>query len=595
MAKAIPDPAFLIIQMVVHGQRTPPKKILKPKTLALLKKQANQILKPEKPILSLLREDGTVIKTVDDLESGTIILASSRQRKDGQDPQTLSYQEIEEMDFIARGPKGSATTTSPFDRRIGQRGSVSFLASGGPIPARSGRESDWGSVTRSRSAYPSRHDGTDDGARSAAGRKRTAIKPCDLHLLLNDLLSNDDILGSLTVLINESDKKELLMKLIPLESQQSHAWYQGVMNQPLLNYAIHSAVLYDQTKRHATDVLTRHRFLSGKWVDHRLRLGIVGPRYSGKSILLGEIVNQLTTEMVFTGEWKSSFIFALDLLEVLPYVNDYPKLLGFMVNHVVDALAGQKLLLLESVQTLKRKLNAATKFGAAEPPASTRTPFDSIALRLSHLWQQNDGFFLFLSAVFQLPLHMAKAAGISNILIILDHFDKADIQLSPLLPFVEQHEYLFFAELLKYVLNGANFILACEDTDRFLQLMAPTDEEGMDLSEGMRMASTLDVLEDDINENRNDRFAVDVDGDDIPLQLHIGLCGGVVHFLAKWKELCGFMSRLDSGPQGEEFDDAQFAAINAAQEFVALVFNPSSVDEEIHISNVVRLPDATEF
>jgi hypothetical protein len=64
MTKAIPDPAYLMVQMVVQGQRTPPKKILKPKTLALLKKQANQAFKPEKPIKSFLREDGTVIKTV---------------------------------------------------------------------------------------------------------------------------------------------------------------------------------------------------------------------------------------------------------------------------------------------------------------------------------------------------------------------------------------------------------------------------------------------------------------------------------------------------------------------------------------------------
>lgn len=55
------------------------------------------------------------------------------------------------------------------------------------------------------------------------------------------------------------------------------------------------------------------------------------------------------------------------------------------------------------------------------------------------------------------------------------------------------------------------------------------------------------------------------------------------------------MNRLDSCPQGDEFDDVRFSAINAAQEFVNLVFNPTEPNEEIHVSKVVRLSEATEF
>jgi hypothetical protein len=335
--------------------------------------------------------------------------------------------------------------------------------------------------------------------------------------------------------------------------------------------------------------------LIGKSVDHRLRLAIVGPRHSGKSVLLAELANQLAGEMTFSGEWKSTFIFVLDIRELVPHLNHYSRLLEIMVDNVLDAVAGQRPTLLESLQALKRKLTAPTKGGAVDPPASTRTPFDPIAKHLSDLWRDDDAFFTFFSSVFQLPLQVAKAAGFENTVLIVDNVDYADRELAPLPPFRVQDTCLFMAELVKYALDGVNFIIACEDTDRFLQLMSPIDEEGIDLVAGLHFASTLDVNNPDEEENRLDRFAVDVDGDDLPLVLHIALCGGVVHFLRKWKALCNLMSRLDAGAHNDEFDDVQFAAIHAAQEFVSLVFNPNEPDDEIHVTNVTRVSEAKAF
>jgi hypothetical protein len=603
MTKVIPDPAYFIVQMVVQGQRTPPKKVLKPKTLSVLKKQVNQAFKPEKRIRSFLREDGTVVKTLDDLDSGTVLIASYRSRKETEDHPELTYQEIEDMEFIGRQQLHATNLTSFI---AGGRGrgskqvSVSFQSPIGPTRVRSGRESDWGSVARSRSTHASRLDSgwLEDsvGGQSTTTRKRFAnVKLSELHHALNDLIGDDIVFSSLDRLINESDKKDLLMKLLPLEKEQSHAWYQAVINQPMLIDRTQGISIYENVKRYATDMLSNHRFLSGKWVNHRIRLGIVGPRGSGKSVLLAEIVSQLAAEMVYTGEWKSTFVFAFDVVDFLPLLNEYSQLLELMVNQVLDAIAAQKPSFLESLQTLKRKLTAATKFGAIEPPASTWTPFDPIAKRLSDSWRQDDAFYDFFLTIFQLPIQLSKAAGFETALLVVDNLDRADLELWPTPPFIEQDDYVYFAELLKFALDGTNFVISCENTKSFLQLMVPTDEEGIDLLDGISLASTMDIQDHHVDENHGDRFAVDVDGDDLPLVLHIGLCGGVVHFLVKWKTLCDLMNRLESCPQGDEFDNVQFSAIHAAQEFVSLVFNPVEPNDEIHVTNVVRLHETSQF
>jgi hypothetical protein len=593
MTKVNLEPAYFMVQLVVRGQKTPPKKILKPKTLSLLKKQANQAFKPEKPILSLLREDGTVVKELDNLESGTLLIASCRARRDGEDRQALTYEEIEELDFISRGHLQSQSFAAAFGRsRNGRRRSVSFAGSLGPAGL---RDSDWGSGSRSRNAHDNRADSS--WFEDASGRRRRRGAPLsELHIALNDLFGAANILPSLDEFIEASEKREFLLKLPSLEKAQSHAWFAAVVGAPQLAVLPRGAAVYDRVKRQATDVIMNHRFLVGKSVDHRLRLAIVGPRHSGKSVLLAELANQLAGEMAFSSEWKSSFIFTLDIRELVPHLNDYSQLLEIMADSVVDAAAGQRPTLLESLQSLKRKLTAPTKGGAIEPPASTRTPFDSIAKRLSDVWRDEDGFFKFFSLVFQLPVLVATAAGFENIVLIVDNVDHADRELAPGPPFRSQDTCLFMAEFVKCALDGVNFIVACEDTDRFLQIMSPIDEEGTDLLAGLHFASTLDVTNPSEDENRTERFAVDVDGDDLPLVLHIALCGGVVHFLEKWKILCNLMSRLDACPErGDQHDDVLFAAICAAQDFVSLVFNSEEQKDVIHVTNVTHLKEAKVF
>jgi hypothetical protein len=589
MAKVVTEPAFLMVQMVVRGQKTPPKKVLKPKTLAVLLKQVNAAFKTEKPIRSFVNEDGTVIKTLDDLESGSVIIASLRAHKENEEG--LTFQEIEDMEFIGlKQGKASTVSSNSRGRSRGVTDKVSFANAGRPrrVEPLDSAMRDSHSHMDSRSHRDSRY-GSVGGADS---RRRLGLgKAPEFLSTLSNFISDENIL---TALENQTEKRDFIAKLAPIEKQQSVAWHKAVLGQPVLAYLTEGVTVYETVKRQAADAITNHRFLSGKSVEHRMRIAVIGPRYSGKSTLLGELVAQLVTEMVFTGEWKSSFVFALDVLQFLPFINDYPKLLEVMVTEVLNAVVGQRPVLLESLQQLKRKLNAAVKFGTVEPTPSTRTAFDAIAKRLSELWRQKEAFPQFMSAIFQLPLQVAKAAGIPRIILVVDNIDRADVQLMPADPFAPNSGFMFLSELLKYILEESNFVIACEDTEQLFGMMPRTDDEGIDLTDRIEFIATVDVADEagHDHDHEGERFAVQVEGDDLPLQLHIGLCGGIVHFLTKWKELCRLMSGLDACKQGTEFGELQFAALHCAQQFVSLVFIPDEPKDEIHVVEVSRLPDA---
>jgi hypothetical protein len=260
-----------------------------------------------------------------------------------------------------------------------------------------------------------------------------------------------------------------------------------------------------------------------------------------------------------------------------------------MATQVLDAITTQKPALRELLAHAKKKFAAITEVGVAPATNSKRTVFDAIATKIDDVWRDPEGFFRFFSWIFQLPLQIAKAVGVENVVIVADNIDLADIQLTAHSPFTNSG-FLFFVELLKYALDSANFIVACQETDRCCQILTPTDEFGTDLLEGINFVSTMDIADQEFLEESNVRFLAEVEGDQSPLQLHARLCGGVEYFAIKWKDLCDAMGRLDSSAPGIEYDKAVLAAVNAAQQFVSLVFSPHEPGQEIQILRVLRFP-----
>jgi hypothetical protein len=185
-----------------------------------------------------------------------------------------------------------------------------------------------------------------------------------------------------------------------------------------------------------------------------------------------------------------------------------------------------------------------------------------------------------------LPLILAKASGFENVILVVDNFDACDVQILPEVPFDSVHEYVFVHEFLKMALENTNFIAAAMDTDKFLQVMVPTQEDSVDLLAGIDLASTLDVNEV-IGQDTGDKFAVHIDGDIFPLELNELMCGGVTHYLAEWKNLCDVMSRFESQQSGDEYDSLQLRAMSIAQDLVSLLYERE--EKEFRVTSIVRI------
>ena len=610
--------AHLFVKMVVKGTETPAKRVLKPTSLAQLLKQCNQLFKPEKPILSFKTDDGNYVENLDDILPGTTLIASTRppRKKDDSFGNGLSFKEIENMQFIGAPPtaSGAMSTVSfsqqgPTSERGSQRSgrtsqmsgcfstqrSVSFAVGdpSGHIPMTRSRPSDMASVSRGKSVTSSKMESSvfDESqmGRSTMSRMRpTSAPPTGIKSLMNTLIPQDKSLPYLDNYLQVSEKKDFLTKLIPTEDTQSRAWYSAVLRQPVLAHLCKHIVVYEEIKKYAETFVEDHRFVSGKWADHRMKMAIIGPRKSGKSVLLGELANQLLVEMVYTGEWKSTLVFSFDVLQILNILDDYEALLSFFVDSTVDAMLAQRPYLRQVTKDLKYKLKSITEMRAYVPKLSEKTVFDDIAVQLSNLWRDEDAIVPFFATVFLLPMELAKAAGFENVLMIVDNFDCGDVQLSPHAPFKESDNYLFAIEFMKFGLDNANFVLACKDCDHLFQVMGPTDEMGIDLMQGIDLVSTMDVVEVE-EDDLALKYMVRLEGETMGLPLNVLSCGGVVHYLHLWDKLRRLVDNLENDP--EHYDDNIFHAVNAAQELVDLLFKTDIEDEELRVAGIVRVPD----
>jgi hypothetical protein len=594
------EPEFLLVKMIIQGVPTPPKKILKPKTIALMIKQCTQLFKPEKPIQSILKEDGTAIDAegLKHLEIGATVTASTRKKRvEGENDDAMQmFREIEDMDFIGR-PKGAGGAgTSQFNRNAGNRApsdKVSFVRQGLGGPVRSNmRDSEMGSSRRS-SAQGSPNEGEDSRSLSRVSRKRYGSTAATvIGNAFRTLLPNDTNLTTLDYFVMHSDKKDFLLKLLPIEELQAKAWGKAVLSLPVLSHILQGVQVYDAIQRYATGVIEQHRFLSGKWADHRMRLAVVGPVRSGKSVLLAEITRQLVTEMVYTGEWKTTFVFALDALQIVPLCHNYADLFEFFLDQSIDAISAEKPALTSALRNAKKKLSVITEVGAAEPVITSRTPFDNIALQLSEAWQDPDGIDRFFWLVFHLPIVLARAVGFESVVMVVDNLDAADVQVQSAAPFTVTHEFVFIGEVLKFALDNTDFIVAAQDTNKCMQLLGLAQQDGTDLLGGLDLATTFDISEP-VAEEGKDRFAVRIDGDIQALELNELMCGGVVHYLTIWQSLCSLMGSVEGQHKGPDHDRLKIQAIMAAQELMSLVYAPET--KEFRVTSITRIKEPGNF
>ncbi|OHT16695.1 hypothetical protein TRFO_41624 [Tritrichomonas foetus] len=603
------DVQFILVKANEKGGSA--RRVLLTKNLPALKKACQSALKESEPVLSLLKEDGTPIQKFEEIVSGMTLIASTKEikiQKEQQIGNVMSFAEIEALGFI-----GQTGMIDPSDMSLAQSMGMSpnsgsrvpsgksselvSTVSGGIRPSNSMSRVSATRVSGTRySGTMSRTQRTIGGnsvfdesqmGRSTMSRRRPQQSaPTNIQLILNSLIPEDKSLADVDYMVRSCLEKDFLLNLTTFEENQRQYWFKNVLSQSLFDQYRKTDV-YEETQKYATSNVEEHRFIAGRWVDYRLRMAIMGPKNSGKTTLLGEITKQYCCEIAYAGQWKNTFIFALDVKEIVPLFNDFRALLEYFVDVTIDAIVSQKPVLQKDLIHAKKTLKSICEVRASEIKLSSIGLLDEIALQLSTFWRDTDAAIPFLDYVLSLPFILSRAVGFEDIIWIMDNIDDADVQITPSNPFEGCDDFIYVIEHLKAILDNCNFIIACNDTDRFFQTMIPIDENGTDLLNGTTYITTTDVAEVD-EEDIGDNFAIRIAGQQLPLMLNVQMCGGVVHYFHYWDELCHCYTNLETAKNDEQADKSLFELLAHAQDVVKLLYQFEGV-EEVIVENVTRI------
>ena len=112
------------------------------------------------------------------------------------------------------------------------------------------------------------------------------------------------------------------------------------------------------------------------------------------------------------------------------------------------------------------------------------------------------------------------------------------------------------------------------------------DENGTDLLNGTNYVFTTNVVE--VNEEDiGDLFALRIAGQQLPLMLNVGLCGGVVHYFHFWDQLTVLYASVEGAKNDEQLDKSLFELLAHAQDVVNLLFHWEGID--VIVENVTRV------
>lgn len=636
-----------------HQAKNPvKKKMLLPKTLPNLKKTSAQILGITGEIQAVYDETGSLITKIEDIMPDMTISISTKKPR-GHDLASIQQNNgiiIDLADIPVFNPndpnilKGkplappkrknsnqrlaiplpspmTSTTPSP-------KGELSDYAAQSIAPAisnvsiaaemrrTSSRASHSGSTSASRSASRSQSRLTSQSrcsritsrngsggtqkfisegemGKSTISRKRPqAIPITNIHSLIQRYYNEDIITSYLdwTIGTAENEVREFCDQGYIIETEQRQKWYFGIKNQPVFD-RIRKIKPYESIQQHALDCIIKHRFMTKKEFTHRVQIAVVGPPKSGKTVLLSELIDQYTREIAYSGQWKQTFVYCLDMKEIMQRIDDLSEVYKYIVDTSLNTLAHQHLPSIGKVHQIHTLLLSLLEYRIPEFKSKIKSPLEQIAKNLSDSYRNPDCCEIFLTNMFLLPVFLAEDAGLDNFVYVIDNFEYGDIMYSPSAPF-NFEQYIYFIEHIKYALNRVNFIIACEDQDVFFESLEPVDDNGINLYNGIDVITTTDIATVFDNETEIKGFYIYIDGEDIPIKLTIEMCGGVVPYIEKWNNLCGVMNQLVSAePDSDEYDEYFFEALSQVQTLAGLLFERERPDDIIEIINITNICD----
>lgn len=365
--------------------------------------------------------------------------------------------------------------------------------------------------------------------------------------------------------------------------------------------------LSEEIRQYARQSIHNHRFISGGSGGHRFNNAIIGPPKSGKSTLLEIYAQEAILDFGICGDWKYYFLFCLNFKDIVGLFSDLKLLYMTFVKLVCEAIPKQKPVFnrlmpdirhyFEAIITSPEPLVLQKTFIESIPQKKIQAALIEIGEEVDRTWKTPYALEAWITLVFQLPILIPKALGLTKTIFIIDNIEYSDIKLEPIAPFQESERMAFISEHLKYVLNQCDYIFSCNDLKKMYQMLISLDSEGVDLFATTDFITTngisKDIVENDLP------LIVSLSTQDLPFVMKGSDCDGVPIFIMLWKDLNQAIEELEAQQEGtDELEDAHYFAIQQAQAMVNLIYFCPDADytdkEEVSWPHVLAIRRASE-
>jgi hypothetical protein len=374
--------------------------------------------------------------------------------------------------------------------------------------------------------------------------------------------------------------QSLLGSVSQLEADQMRAWFQfGHAYFATLGPGFDDAPLFasDEISGFIRNVITRHRFAYSCGTSYRMRLGIAGPRFSGKSRLLLSFADEILLEYAATGLWKRTFFVMFNFRLLSPFLSDMNDFYVAIVDLTLQNLVWQRPFLQQFRHTItKFLLLVTTSKSCPRIPVHGKffqecqhfaVALQKILEKLFAIWTDPARMNDWLLSVFLLPLSVSAAVGFSNVFYFADNIEFVDLDLTATVPFVGPHQSCLVAEFFKFALSRGNFIVAAENQDKLPEILEPLGKNGFSLMPDIEIITPAGVL------NADDQRTIifDIQDEAMPFQLTADHCSGIPAFVALWNELNDAFDEFEQVPPDEK-DEFLVLLIAQAQHVIDVLF-----------------------
>ena len=419
------------------------------------------------------------------------------------------------------------------------------------------------------------------------------------------------IIQELVAELNQGKLKEALKSLEdwqrqfietaePMEQEQLVNWYKQVMkllaqqNLDVVDLGRFGPSILEQAK----NALSKHRFAYHDKASHVFRMAICGPRQSGKSTLMGVIARQAIIDMIASGDWKQTLVFAMDVSLLTHLFTDIKAFYRAIVQLSFQALAVQKPLIAQYAAGLVNAFESVVEGNPLLPkPFVLSEDFRLIVPELKKIidilslcWNDPTALGPFMTNMFKLPMLLGDVFGFKRYFMIVDHIDAADVTLRPSEPFTDTDSQVFIVELVKFMVTSSSFIVSCRDGSTLSNILANLNENSIDLNDGVEFLSTLDVVEP-ADTDKAKEFVVSFDQEETPFTLKVTHFGGCAAYLEKWRDLMELADDIEKRDSKKDDCEEQKLFLNTSVQAVIrqLFTQPNGEPLQLSVKSASRV------